>query len=154
MPALRNLTIYLLTALPFHGGGHVLLRRSDIHVTHIKTLLARGFLPISVDYRLCPERNISQGPMTDACDALAWVRSKLPYVERARQDVQLDADRVTAIGFSSGGHLTMTPAYTAPERGLKPPDSVLAFYCPSNFEAECVFIPLYPDPLRESPSRS
>ncbi|CAI7616619.1 unnamed protein product [Penicillium discolor] len=89
--------------------------------------------------------------MTDACDALAWVRSKLPYVERARQDVQLDADRVTAIGFSSGGHLAMTPAYTAPERGLKPPGSVLAFYCPSNFEAEWWKSPIYPKNVHESP---
>ena len=86
--------------------------------------------------------------MTDACDALAWVRSKLPYLERARQGVQLDADRVAAVGWSSGGHLAMTLAYTAPERDLKAPDVVLAFYCPSNFEAECIFIHLYPNPLR------
>lgn len=104
---------------------------------HIKTLLERGFLPVSVDYRLCPEVNLAQGPMTDACDALAWARSTLPHLQRAHPDVQLDADRVAAVGWSSGGHLAMTLAYMAPMNGVLPPDVVLAFYCPSNFEAEC-----------------
>ncbi|KAJ6173459.1 hypothetical protein N7485_006271 [Penicillium canescens] len=138
-------------ALLFHGGGHVLLTRKDVHIKHIKTLLDRGFLPISIDYRLCPEINLSQGPMTDACDALVWARSQLPHLDRARSDVQLDADRVAAIGWSSGGQLAMTLAYTAPARGLQAPDAVLAFYCPSNFEADCWKSPIYPKSVQEPP---
>lgn len=105
---------------------------------HIKTLLEQGFLPVSVDYRLCPEVNLAQGPMTDASDALAWVRSTLPHLH-TRPDVHLDSSRVAAIGWSSGGQLAMTLAYTAPAKGILPPDAVLAFYCPSNFEAECTY---------------
>ncbi|KAJ5297788.1 hypothetical protein N7508_008037 [Penicillium antarcticum] len=137
-------------ALLFHGGGHVLLTRKDIHMKHIKTLLDRGFLPISVDYRLCPEVNLSQGPMTDACDALAWAKSQLPDLDRARSDVHLDSNRVAAIGWSSGGQLAMTLAYTAPKRGLQPPNTVLAFYCPSNFEADCWKSPIYPRSIPEA----
>ena len=106
---------------------------------HIKTLLEQGFLPVSVDYRLCPEITLAQGPMTDACDALAWVRSTLPHLQLTRPDVQLDSGRVAAVGWSSGGQLAMTLAYTAPTKGILPPDAVLAFYCPSNFEAECTY---------------
>ena len=109
---------------------------------HIKTLLERGFLPISVDYRLCPEVNLAQGPMTDACDALIWARSKLPHLQRTRPDIQLDVGRVAAVGWSSGGQLAMTLAYTAPAKGILPPNTVLAFYCPSNFEAECTYFAL------------
>lgn len=128
-------------ALLLHGGGHVLFTRKDIHIKHVKNLLERGFLPISFDYRLCPEVNLAEGPMMDACDALAWTISILPQLQLARRDVNVDGSRVAAVGWSSGGHLAMTLAYTAPARGLKAPDSILAFYCPSNFEDECEFDP-------------
>lgn len=127
-----------------------MLTRKDVHIKQIKTLLDRGFLPISVDYRLCPEVNLSQGPMTDACDALAWARSQLPHLDRARPDIQPDSDRVAAMGWSSGGQLAMTLAYTAPARGLQAPDAILAFYCPSNFEAECIVVRSCPFDRRKS----
>lgn len=114
--------------------------RKDIHTKHMKTLLDRGFLPVSVDYRLCPEVSLAQGPMEDACDALHWARTVLPITRRARKDVQLDPGRVTAVGWSAGGHLAMTLAFTAPAKGIDAPDSIFAFYCPSNFEADCEFL--------------
>ncbi|KAL9093882.1 MAG: hypothetical protein Q9165_003805 [Trypethelium subeluteriae] len=123
-------------ALLFHGGGHVVFTRKDIHMRHIKLLLERGFLPVSVDYRLCPEVNLAEGPMTDACDALAWATSTLSHLQRARADVQLDASRLAAVGWSAGGHLAMTLGYTAPAKGMVPPAAVLAFYPPTDFEAE------------------
>ncbi|KAI9661722.1 MAG: Type I Iterative PKS [Bathelium mastoideum] len=138
-------------ALLFHGGGHVLFTRKDIHMKHVKSLLELGFVPVSVDYRLCPEVNLAQGPVTDACDALAWARSTLPHLQLARPDVQLDASRLAAVGWSAGGHLAMTMAYKAPAKGVQSPDVVLAFYCPSNFEAECWRNPIYPRSVEESP---
>lgn len=121
----------------FHGGGHVLFTRKDIHIKHVKILLERGFLPVSFDYRLCPEVNLADGPMTDACDALQWAREQLPNLKLSRSDVQVDESRVVAAGWSAGGQLAMTLGYTAAQRGVKAPDAVLAFYCPTNFEAEC-----------------
>lgn len=105
---------------------------------HIKILLQRGLLPVSVDYRLCPEVKLAQGPVVDACDALSWTRRTLPHLQRARSDVHIDAGRVAAVGWSAGGHLAMmASAYSTPARGLLPPDAVLAFYCPTNLEDEC-----------------
>ncbi|KAI9714707.1 MAG: Type I Iterative PKS [Chrysothrix sp. TS-e1954] len=138
-------------ALLFHGGGHVVFTRKDIHVTHIKSLLKRGFLPISVDYRLCPEVTLAAGPMTDACDALSWARTKLPHMRLAIPEVQVDAERIVAIGWSAGGHLAMTLPFTGPPHGVRPPDAILAFYCPSNFEDDWWRNPIFPSAVHEAP---
>jgi len=122
-----------------HGGGHVLYTRKDVHMKHIKVLLQRGFLPVSVDYRLCPEVTILEGPMRDACDALRWARDSLPSLRLAGPPVKIDEEKLAAAGWSSGGHLAMTLGYTAVSKGIKPPDVVLAFYCPSDFEADRKF---------------
>jgi acetyl esterase/lipase len=127
-----------------------LFTRKDIHIKHIKTLLERGFLPVSVDYRLCPEVNLAEGPVTDACDALVWARQKLSQLQLERTDIRVDGDRVVAVGWSSGGHLAMTLAYSSKAKNIPPPEAVLAFYCPSNLEDECKqpsqcrFAPLHP----------
>jgi len=117
-----------------HGGGHVMLSRQDIRPPQTKTLLAAGFLPVSVDYRLCPEMTLLEGPMRDACDALAWVRNILPNLPLQRPDIRVDGSRVVAVGWSTGGHLALTLGYTAPARGIKAPDATLAFYCPTDYE--------------------
>lgn len=112
---------------------------------HVKTLLKRGFLPVSVDYRLCPEVTLVQGPITDAVDALAWARSTLPHLQRGRPDVHVDGNRVVAVGWSSGGHLAMTLAYAARTKGVLLPDTVVGFYGMSDLEAEYT-VP-YPTPF-------
>lgn len=128
-------------ALLFHGGGHVLFTRKDIHIKHIKTLLERGFLPVSVDYRLCPEVTLAEGPMNDAVDALIWARQALPRLHLDRTDIRMDGDRVVAVGWSSGGHLAMTLASSSKPKNISPPEAILAFYCPSNLEDECKQLP-------------
>ena len=60
-------------ALMIHGGGHVMLSRKDVRSKQTQLLLENGRLPVSIDYRLCPEVNINDGPMTDVCDALVSV---------------------------------------------------------------------------------
>ncbi|KAK3680862.1 hypothetical protein B0T22DRAFT_524224 [Podospora appendiculata] len=144
-------------ALLIHGGGHVVFSRRDIHMKHIKMLLQRGFLPVSTDYRLCPEMTLATGPMADSVAALRWVREILPGVmeERIargnRPAVTIDATKVAAVGWSSGGHLAMTLGYAAKAQGVKAPDVILAFYCPSNFEDEWWTKPIYPRCVREQP---
>lgn len=76
----------------------------------------------------------------DICDALAWTRNELPHTKLRRSDIEVDGERVVVVGWSSGGQLAMSLAWTAPQRGLKPPSAVLAFYCPTDYEAECKFI--------------
>lgn len=74
--------------------------------------------------------------MVDVCDALKWARTELPNI-KLQGDVSIDGERVVVVGWSSGGQLAMSLAWTAPQRGLRPPEAILAFYCPTNYEDEC-----------------
>jgi acetyl esterase/lipase len=123
-----------------HGGGHVMLSRNDIRPKQTQHLLDNGLLPVSIDYRLCPEVNLVEGPMTDVCDALRWARDKLPTLNLKCPGLQIDGDKVVAVGWSTGGHLAMTLAWTARQQNFKPPEAILAFYCPTDYDAECKFI--------------
>jgi acetyl esterase/lipase len=117
-----------------HGGGHVMLSRKDIRPKQTQMLLEQGFLPISIDYRLCPEVTLPDGPMRDVCDALEWARSTLPTLTLQRDDIRVTGRQVVAVGWSTGGHLALTLGFTAPIREIAPPDAILAFYCPTDYE--------------------
>jgi acetyl esterase/lipase len=120
-----------------HGGGHLLFSRQDIPMKHVRELLQRGFLPVSVDYRLCPELSLFDGPVTDCCDALQWVRETLPSLRLGGPRVRIMPGKVLALGWSSGGQLAMTLGYTSRTKGIQPPDVILPFYSPSDLEADC-----------------
>lgn len=102
-------------------------------------MLDLGLLPISLDHRLCPETRLIEGPMVDVCDALQWARLNLPNIELANPNVRPDSDNIVLVGWSSGGQLAMSTGWTAPERGLEPPNAILAFYCPTDYEDDCKF---------------
>ena len=97
-------------------------------------LLQRGFLPVSIDYRLCPETTLSSGPMRDVADALAWIQESLPLVSLRRKDVRVNAKRVVAVGWSTGGTLAMSLGWTSLAQGIRPPDAILSFYSPTDYE--------------------
>lgn len=111
--------------------------RKDVRPDQTRLLLGLGFLPISIDHRLCPEISLAKGPMVDVCDALAWARHRLPSIDLGNSSLSLDGNRVVVVGWSSGGQLAMSLGWTAPQRGLKPPAGILAFYCPTDYEDEC-----------------
>jgi acetyl esterase/lipase len=121
-------------AIMIHGGGHIMLSRHDIRPEQTNMLLRNGFLPISIDYRLCPETTLLEGPMTDVVDALAWACTVLPDTVLARRDIAIDPERIVAVGWSSGGHLAMTLAWTSLTRGIQPPKAILALYCATDYE--------------------
>jgi acetyl esterase/lipase len=110
-----------------------MLSRKDVRANQIQLLLDAGFLPVSVDYRLCPEMSLIEGPMQDVRDALRWARQCLPSLPLARPDIRPNGDQVVAIGWSTGGHLAMSLAWTAAELGLASPEAVLAFYPPTDY---------------------
>ena len=114
-------------------------------------LLELGFVPVSVDYRLCPEVSLRQGPMTDACEAVQWCRDVMPTLLLQSKGVSLDPERVTVIGYSTGGHLALTTAFTTRENGLQPPKAVLGFYCPSDYSSDWWHHPIHPQ-LAQQPS--
>ena len=110
------------------------LSRKAVRPLQTAFLLAHDVLPISVDYRLCPETNLIDGPITDVCDAYAWVQTKLQAVVKSR-GILVDEKRIVVIGWSTGGHLAMTTAWKSKEAGLKPPVAILSFYGPTDFES-------------------
>ena len=111
--------------------------RKETHPLQVKMLLEKGFLPVSVEYRFCPEINIIDGAMTDVRDALQWCRATLPGMKLDRSDLYIDGGRVGVVGWSTGGQLAMTLGYTAAEHGIKPPEAILAFYPPIVYESDC-----------------
>ncbi|KAL4757809.1 uncharacterized protein BDW70DRAFT_171009 [Aspergillus foveolatus] len=132
-------------ALMIHGGGHIMLSRKDIRPKQTAHLHSLGFLPVSIDYRLCPETTLTEGPMRDVSDAMAWVRNTLCSLHLLCPGLTLDPSRVVIVGWSTGGHLAMTTAFTSIERGLSPPDAILAFYCPTDYEDPVWTQPNYPE---------
>ncbi|EXJ91405.1 hypothetical protein A1O1_04517 [Capronia coronata CBS 617.96] len=139
-------------ALMIHGGGHFLYGRRDIPMKHVRVLIQRGFLPVSVDYRLCPETTLLQGPVADCCEALCWARRTLPFLELGGPAVTIDPGKLIALGWSSGGHLAMTLGYTAASRGVKPPEVILPFYSPTDLESDHWDKPIYPKAAEEEPT--
>lgn len=144
-----------------HGGGHIMLSRRDVRPAQTSLLLRNGFLPISVDYRLCPETTLLSGPMTDVADALSWVQTGLAADKdllSVRPDVAaaLDTDNVVAVGWSTGGHLAMSLGWAAASSSLraavKPPTAILALYAPSDYEDPFWTRPNVPEALRGAPS--
>lgn len=97
--------------LMFHGGGFILGQAKMNSKDQIDDCMSRGWIVMSVEYRLCPGVDVLEGPMADARDALKWAQNggltsalKEAYSER----VLSDPERVMAMGTSAGGHLALS----------------------------------------------
>ncbi len=121
-----------------------MLSRKDIRPKQTQLLLDNGLLPVSIDYRLCPEVPLLEGPILDVCSALQWARHVLPSLKLQRPDIHPNGDKVVVVGWSTGGTLSMTLAWTAAAQGLKPPDAILAFYCPTDYSSDFWKVPNFP----------
>lgn len=131
-----------------HGGGHMTLSKKAVRPAQTSFLLANGILPISLDYRLCPEVNLIDGPMADVRDAYAWAQSPsrtgLQSILHSKGSmVEVNRAKIMVIGWSTGGHLAMTTAWTTKEAGLPPPSAILSFYSPNDFESGGKLFNLY-----------
>lgn len=111
-----------------------MLSRKDVRPQQTSLLLDLGFIPVSIDYRLCPETSLEEGPMRDVCEALHWARTCLPSLALKRHDISISGEEVVAVGWSTGGHLALSLGWTAPQAGIRPPEAILAFYCPLDYE--------------------
>lgn len=115
------------------------LSRKAIRPFQTAFLLAHNILPVSIDYRLCPEINLIDGPIADVWDAYAWAQTGLQAVVRSK-GILIDEKRIVVIGWSTGGHLAMTTAWKSKEAGLRPPVAILSFYGPTDFESGGEFV--------------
>ncbi|KAE8374371.1 hypothetical protein BDV26DRAFT_300248 [Aspergillus bertholletiae] len=130
-------------ALLLHGGGHMTLSKRAIRPAQTAHLLANDILPISLDYRLCPEINVIDGAMTDVRDAFSWIRNTLPSLADSK-GLTVDTERIVVIGWSTGGHLAMSTAWTVDKT---PPKAILSFYAPTDFQSPEAFTPSYGSPV-------
>lgn len=110
------------------------LSRKAVRPVQTNFLLENGILPVSIDHRLCPEVNLIDGPITDTLDAYKWMITALPNLARAK-GIVVDPERVVVIGWSTGGHLAMTTAWTAKSADMRLPRAILSFYAPTDFES-------------------
>lgn len=81
-----------------HGGGWSGGRREDLR-GEIERTAARGFVAVSVTYRLAPDHRFPAAVEDVKC-AIRWLRANAP-------ELGVDADRIAAIGYSAGAHLSM-----------------------------------------------
>lgn len=114
------------------------LSRKYLRPAQTRHLLAHGFLPVSLDFRLCPEVNLIDGPMTDVRDGYKWAKYTMPDIV-SKLGVAVDSDKIMAIGWSTGGHLALSLAWTTLAANLPPPTAILSFYAPVNFDSEEIF---------------
>ena len=119
-----------------HGGGHMTLSRRAVRPFQTKHLLANGILPVSIDYRLCPQVNVIDGAMADVRDACRWTQEQLPSILSSR-GIRLDIGNYVVIGWSTGGTLAMTTAWTLKSLSNVPsPAAILSFYCPVEYNPD------------------
>lgn len=113
-----------------HGGAWVGGHRAGHHRT-IRLLADRGFAAATVQYRLAPGARFPA--------QLEDVRQALAYLETRAGDLDLDMQRVGALGDSAGGHLVLLlglaqgklgDAEKAPRIG-----AVVNFFGPTDFPA-------------------
>lgn len=126
-------------AIMIHGGSFMTFAKNIIRPWQIPLLLECGFLPVSLDHRLIPETTVADGPMADVRDGFAWARKELAKIASKTRNFNLDSDKIVIVGWSTGATLAMSTAWTSPEASVKPPEAILNFYGPSDFESQCMF---------------
>lgn len=113
-------------------------KRDQIAPHWIEELNDRDFVVVTIDYRLCPQITLWDGPIQDTRDAYHWCRDSLPEILKNDAGVDVDGDRIVALGWSAGGHLSMMMG--AEE---KKPLAILNAYGPMYFKDPCYRKPVH-----------
>jgi len=101
-----------------HGGGLIEGRKSAaINYKEHSHALARGWIVISIDYRLMPGAFLDD-ILEDVQDAYNWVHTELPKIS------PVNLDMITVMGRSAGGGLAVVSGYKLSPR----PKVVIGFY--------------------------
>ncbi len=95
-----------------HGGGWAAGNRAH-HVSHIKEAARRGYVSVTVTYRLATDKkNKFPAQVEDVKCAVRWLRSQA-------KELNVDPKRIGAIGFSAGAHLAMMLGVMDKDDGLE-----------------------------------
>lgn len=98
--------------LQVHGGGWVLGSKNEQGLPLMHRLAARGWVCVSVDYRLSPRATFPDH-LIDVKHALRWMREH-------GAEYGGDTDFIVVTGGSAGGHLAALTALTANEPAYQP----------------------------------
>ncbi len=100
-----------------HGGGWIKGGRSRFR-DEIEEAAWRGFVGVSVDYRLC--RTGEETPSVDGFPApLQDVKAAIRFLRANADRFRIDPMRIGIAGESAGGHLALLAGLTRPEDGLE-----------------------------------
>lgn len=109
--------------MAIHGGGYSIGSKDMIPSSQIEYLVRNGFVVVSVNFRLCPQVSVAEGPIGDTKKAYHWCRDMLPTLIMKDTGIECDGDRIVVFGSSSGGHLALLIGLESP-----PPKAILDFY--------------------------
>ncbi len=120
-----------------HGGAWRAGDKSQ-HTAQIFDFAKKGYVSVSVGYRFCPQHTFPS-QVEDVKCAVRFLRGNA-------EKYHIDPDRLGAIGFSAGAHLSMLLGVMGKEDGLEGsgghPDlsskvqAVVAFFGPTDFNAD------------------
>jgi acetyl esterase/lipase len=120
-----------------HGGGWAGGKKADLDKA-IRGAAARGYLTVSVGYRLAP-KHLFPAQVEDVKCAVRWLRAHA-------DELGIDPERIGAVGFSAGAHLAMMLGFMDKDDGLEGeggwPDQsskvqvVVAYFGPTNLDDE------------------
>lgn len=120
-----------------HGGGWAAGHRK-LHAPQARQAAERGYVSVTVSYRFAPKHPFP-AQVEDCKCAIRWLRAHA-------DELQLDQDRIGAVGFSAGAHLSMMLGTMDKDDGLEGtggwPDqsskvqAVVAFFGPTDLTRE------------------
>ncbi|QEH35498.1 Carboxylesterase NlhH [Aquisphaera giovannonii] len=123
--------------LVIHGGGWRAGNKKDCQIM-MPDLARRGYVAVSPQYRFCPKETFP-AQLDDVKEAVRWVKAHA-------KEYRVDPDRVGAMGFSAGGHLSLMLGLTGPSDGLEGPGAeggadtkvvaVVNFFGPTDLAAD------------------
>ena len=100
-----------------HGGALIMGSRKGLDSRFHAELVKRGFVVVSIDYRLAPETKLP-GIIEDVQDAWRWLRQEGP------KQFGIDPERIAAAGGSAGGYLTLMTGFCLEPR----PCALVSYY--------------------------
>jgi acetyl esterase/lipase len=96
--------------LVIHGGAWRQGNKADVRPI-LPQFVEHGYVAVSPEYRFCPQ-NAFPAQIHDVKAAVRWLKVNA-------KKYRIDPDRIGAMGFSAGGHLSLMLGLTSPTDGLE-----------------------------------
>lgn len=95
-----------------HGGGFVSGTRTDGQIPRLSQAMAlRGYVSVSISYRLRSPAAFNADPMSAIRDAVHDARAAVRWVRANSSALRVDPTRIAVIGSSAGGVTALFSAY-------------------------------------------